>query len=253
MNGHHAFISPKARIGRNVTIGEFTIIHDNVIIGDGVTIESHCIIGRPTPLAEGTPLTIGEKSLIRSHSVLYEGSTLGAGLRTGHHVLIREKTVAGLELQLGSFSNLEGQLTIGNHTRTHSNVHLGMGSTIGNFCWFFPYVVLTNDPHPPSDLCIGVTVEDYAAIATMSCVLPGIRVGTRSLVGASSVVNRDVPPETIVVGNPAKVIGPTSNIKHRDGSGESAYPWTKHFHKNYPKDAVAEWMAAHPKVVTKAG
>lgn len=102
----------------------------------------------------------------------------------------------------------------------------------------FPYTVLTNDPHPPSNKILGVKVEDYAIIATMVCVLPGITVGTHSLVGASSLVNRDVKPYTIVSGNPAKEVGPTSKIKLKDFPEVSAYPWPKHFHRGYPEHIV---------------
>ena len=237
-------ISGKAKIGKNVQVGSFTVIHDNVVIGDNVTIEEFCVIGRPTPRAGGSPLVIGDDSLIRSHSVFYEGSTFGSGLHTGHHVTVREKTVAGKDLQIGTLSDFQGFLQIGDHCRTHSNVHLGQGSKIGNFVWIFPYVVLTNDPHPPSDLCLGVEIEDYAIIATMSVVLPGLRIGRGAMVGAGSVVNRNVVADALVVGNPAKQIGETSAIKLKDGSGRPAYPWTDHFHRGYPEAVVKSWIEA---------
>lgn len=239
LNG--AQISSKAQIGKNAKIGFGTIIHDNVIIEDNVEIGSFCEIGYPTKLAEGLPLKIGSNSLIRSHSVFYEGSEFKAGLKTGHRVTVREKTRAGLNLQIGTLSDFQGHLTIGDYCRTHSNVHIGQASQIGNFVWIFPYTVLTNDPHPPSDKMLGVKVEDYAIIATMVCVLPGIVIGTHSLVGASSLVNRNVNPHMIVSGNPAKEVGPTSKIKLKDFPEISAYPWPKHFHRGYPEDVVATW------------
>ena len=240
-----AHISAKAQIGSNVKLGFGTIVHDNVIIGDNVEIDSYCEIGYPTKLAEGKPLKIGKDSLIRSHSVFYEGSEFKEGLKTGHRVTIREKTIAGLNLQIGTLCDFQGHLTIGDYCRTHSNVHLGQASKIGNFVWIFPYTVLTNDPHPPSNKTIGVTIEDYAIVATMVCVLPGITIGTHSLVGASSMVNRNVNPYTIVAGNPAKEIGPTSKIKLKDFPEVAAYPWPKHFHRGYPDDVVATWKTEY--------
>ena len=61
---------------------------------------------------------------------------------------------------------------------------------IGDFVWLFPHVVLTNDPHPPSHdrFFAGPIVEDYAAVGARSCILPGIRLGTRSLVAAGATV-----------------------------------------------------------------
>lgn len=239
-----ALVSKRAQLGEGVRIGPFSVVHDDVVLGDGSVVESHCVLGQPTPLAEGRPLAIGPKAIIRSHSVFYQGSTFGERLVTGHRVTVREKTRAGTNLQIGTLGDVQGSLTIGDYTRLHSNVHLGQHAVVGSFVWIFPYTVLTNDPHPPSEVRQGVTVEDFAAIATMSTILPGVRVGARSLVGAQSLVSKDVPPDMVVSGVPAKPICPTSKIKLRDGSGAPAYPWTRHFHRGYPDDVVAEWIAA---------
>ena len=236
-----AIVSPKAEIGQRVSIGAFTLVHDDVVIGDDVVIENHCELGHPTALAEGAPLVIGDGALIRSYSCFYAGSTIGPGLRTGHRVTVREKLVAGRGLQLGTLTDLQGHARIGDHVRMHSNVHVGQGSTIGNCVWIFPYVVLTNDPHPPSEVLRGPTIEDFAVVATMSVVLPGARIGTRALVGAHSLVKGDVPADKVVAGSPAKVVCDASSIVLRDGSGRPAYPWMRHFHRGYPPELVAEW------------
>jgi len=238
-----AIISPSAKIGSNVSIGPFSIVHANVIIGDGTNIGSHCEIGYPTPLADGLPLKIGADSLIRSHSVFYEGSSFGDKLVTGHRVTVREKTSAGLNFQIGTLCDIQGHCEIGNFVRFHSNVHIGQHSKVGNYVWIFPYVVLTNDPHPPSRIMMGVTIEDYVAIATMSIVLPGVVVKKGALVAAHSSVARDVDPDTVVGGAPAKYLCDTTKIKLKDGSGASAYPWRQHFHRGYPESVVTEWLA----------
>jgi acetyltransferase-like isoleucine patch superfamily enzyme len=236
-----ARVAPGARLGRDVTIGDFTIVHDDVEIGDGTTIESHCVLGHPTPLAEGRPLVIGPGSLIRSHSIFYAGSTFGAGLRTGHRVTVRERMTAGEDLQIGTLCDFQGHATLGNHVRTHSSVHIGQLTRIGDFVWIFPYTVFTNDPHPPSDgHHVGAIVEDYAAVATMVCVMPGVRIGTRALVGAHSLVTKDVEPDTVVGGVPAKRLCATGEVMMRDRSGP-AYPWMRHFHRGYPAEVVERW------------
>ena len=167
----------------------------------------------PSALADGKPLVIGEDAVIRSHSVFYEGSTFGKQLSTGHRVTVREKTVAGEGFQIGTLSDIQGHCEIGEHVKFHSNVHIGQHSTIGNYVWIFPYVVLTNDPHPPSNVMLGATIEDYAVVATMSVVLPGVTVKSGALVGAHSSVGKDVAANTVVLGNPAKFICDTSKIK----------------------------------------
>jgi acetyltransferase-like isoleucine patch superfamily enzyme len=237
-----ALVSPQARIGESVSIGAFTIVHDNVEIGDHTVIESHCEIGYPNRNAEGQPLKIGANSLIRSHSIFYEGSVFGDELTTGHRVSVREKTFAGRNLQIGTLGDIQGHCEIGDYTKFHSNVHIGQHSRIGSYVWIFPYVVLTNDPHPPSNLLLGVTIGDYAAIATMSVILPGVTVGSGALVGAHSSVSRDVAADTVVAGVPAKFICATSAIQLRDGSGQSAYPWRRHFHRGYSEADVARWI-----------
>jgi acyl-[acyl carrier protein]--UDP-N-acetylglucosamine O-acyltransferase len=238
-----AIVSSRARLGTGVSIGAYSIVHDNVELGDGCEIGSHCEIGHPSPRAAGQPLVIGAGSLVRSHSIFYEGSTFGERLITGHRVTVREGTAAGVNLQIGTLGDIQGTCRIGDYVRFHSNVHIGQHSTVGDYVWIFPYVVLTNDPHPPSEVMRGVTLEDYVAVATMSIVLPGVRVGRGALVGAHSSVSRDVAPDMVVAGAPAKTVCPTSNIQMRDGSGQPAYPWRRHFHRGYPEAVVEKWLA----------
>jgi hypothetical protein len=59
-------------------------------------------------------------------------------------------------------------------------------------------------------------------------------------------VARDVEADMVAAGVPAKVVCPTSQIKLRDGSGQPAYPWRRHFHRGYPDDVVAQWLAEFP-------
>lgn len=237
-----AHVEEGAVIGDGCEIGPFTIVHGNVRLGAGSVVGSHCVLGHTDPAADGpAPLVVGDGAHVRSHSVLYGGSTFGDRLTTGHRVTIREGTQAGENLQLGTLSDCQGDIVIGDFVRTHSNVHLCRGATVGSFVWIFPYVVLTNDPHPPSDgFHEGPTIEDFAVIATMTVVLPGIRVGRGALVGAHSLVNRDVPAGVVVAGAPARERGDVSAIPLRDGSGP-AYPWTRHFHRGYPDEVTADW------------
>lgn len=237
-----ACIAKGAQLGRNVIVGEFTIIHPNVEVGDDCIIESHCIIGYPTPLAQGLPLRIGQGTLIRSHSVLYEGATIGERLSTGHHVVIREKSEVGHRCQIGSYTELQGDLSFGDFSRTQSSVFIPKHTKVGKAVWLMPRVTLTNDPHPPSDPGdLGVHIGDFAVLAAASTVLPGIHVGTRSLVAAHSLVTKDVAPDTVVGGIPAKQMCMTSDIQLKDGSGP-AYPWMRHFHRGYPEALVQAWI-----------
>lgn len=238
-----AIIHPDAIIGQNVTVGAFSIIHKNVKIGDRTVIGSHCELGHPIFGGEkSSKLIIGNDSLIRSHSVFYEGSSFGDKLITGHRVTVREGTKAGENLQIGTLSDIQGKCEIGNFVRFHSNVHIGRHSKIGNYVWIFPYVVLTNDPHPPSEVMQGVTVKDFVAIATMSVILPGVTINEGVLIGAHSSVTKSVEADMVAVGSPAKQVCPTNKIELKDGSLQPAYPWRRHFHRGYPNKVVEEWI-----------
>jgi acyl-[acyl carrier protein]--UDP-N-acetylglucosamine O-acyltransferase len=238
-----AIVEDGAELGDGVAVGPFSIVHANVTLAEGTVVDSHCVLGHTEPGAETEPLSIGAESRIRSHNVLYGGSRIGPGLQTGHRVTIREGSRIGAGLRVGTLSDIQGNCSIGNHVRFHSNVHIAQHSAVGDFVWIFPYVVLTNDPHPPSDgYLAGVTVEDFAVVATMSIVLPGLTVGRDSLVGAHSLVNRDVRPGAVVAGSPAVDRGDASAINLRDKSGP-AYPWRRHFHRGYPDATVAMWKA----------
>lgn len=233
-------ISRLAKIGSNVAIGRTSIVHDDVVIGDNCVIGEFCVIGEPSRLAEG-PLVLGADSLVRSHSVLYAGSELGPGLSTGHHVTVREKTQAGRNVQLGSYADVQGHCRIGDFTRTHSGVQINHGCVLGRCVWLFPHAVLANDPHPPSDLTLGVTVDDYAVIGMQACVLPGVRVRAHAVVAAAALVSRDVAEGMLVAGVPAREVRPAREVIRRDGTGLPAYPWTEHFSRGYPAELVGSW------------
>jgi acyl-[acyl carrier protein]--UDP-N-acetylglucosamine O-acyltransferase len=236
-----ALISDQATIADNVEIGPFTIVHDHVHIGEGSVIGSYCELGVKSPLAERQDLFIGDRSLIRSHCVFYAGSSFGPNLVTGHRVTVRENTKTGCNFQIGTLGDIQGHCVVGNHVKCHSNVHIGQLSRIGDYVWMFPYVVLTNDPHPPSESLVGCLIEDFAVISTMSVVLPGVCIGRGALIGAMCLVRQDVPPDTICVGVPGRNVGQTDKIRNRM-TGEPAYPWRRHFHRGYPADIVEEWV-----------
>ena len=238
--GQNVRIYENVKIGEDVTIGDNTIIYDNVEIGDNCFIGPNCILGEPLATFyhqkhyKNLTLKIGGNSIIRSDSILYAGSFFGEGFETGHRVTIREHSHFGEHCRVGTLSDIQGYVKIGKYCRFHSNVHIGQKSTIKDYVWIYPYVVLTNDPHPPSDCIQGPTIEEYAVIATGAIIMPRIKVGRDSLVGAQALVNKDVPPETVVAGVPAKVLCSIYDIKCKEGKLDKPYPWRAHYSKGYP-------------------
>lgn len=236
-----AQISRQADVGPGADIGPFCVVHAGVRIDADVRIGPFCEIGVPAPCGRQDPLTIGRGVLIRSHSVLYAGATLGDEVETGHHVTIRERARLGRGVRVGTFSDIQGDCDIGDWVRLHSSVFVSKLSVIRTGAWLMPRVVLTNDPTPPSDDQIGCTIGCHAVVSAAATILPGIHVGDRSLVGAHACVTADVPADMVVFGNPARVIGPTSNVRRRATQGV-AYPWMERFHRGYPQHVVDGWL-----------
>lgn len=255
-----AVIREGVRIGDNVTIGEDVfldydvIIRDNVVIGNRTTVGARCILGEylgdfyEDRVNKKHPLVIGDDSLIRSGTIIYGDNAIGDHFQTGHRVTIRENSEIGHHVRIGTLSDVQGFCKIGNYVNIHSNVHVGQESLIEDYVWLFPYVVLTNDPTPPSETMQGVTVKQFAVVATGSVLLPGVVVEKDSLVGAGSVVTRDVQTGTVVVGNPAKMLCTTDKIRSEE-TGEPVYPWRYTFDRGMPWRDVG--FAAWEKETTK--
>ena len=228
-------ISNKAKIGKNVNLGYSVNILDNVIIEDNVTIGDYCLIGCSNKKNQ-KKLLIKKGTKINSHSIIYDNNTIGESSIIGHRVLIREETTIENNVQVGSFSDIEGSCKISSYAKLHSNVHVGQQSIIMSYAWLFPYVILTNDPIPPSYIRKGVVIEPFAIVCTRSTILPGKKIGFGSFVGANSLVNNNLQPEMIGSGNPFKVRGSINKIKDPN-TKENAYPWISRFQKDYPHNA----------------
>ena len=228
-------ISKKAKIGKNVFISDTAIIYDNVTIEDNVKIGDFCSVGFKNDFSINGNLVIKKNVNINSHSIIYSDSIIGENSIIGHNVLIREKTIIENNVQIGSYSDIEGNSKIEQYVKIHSNVHIGQHSIIMSFSWLFPYVILTNDPIPPSNIRQGVIIEPFSIICTRSTILPGKKIHFGAFVGANSLVNKNLKTETIGSGNPFKQRGSINLIKIPE-TNEKAYPWVNRFKKDYPKN-----------------
>jgi UDP-3-O-[3-hydroxymyristoyl] glucosamine N-acyltransferase len=249
-----AILSTRAILGENVSIGPYTIVYDSVFIGANSSIGPGCIIGEPVasyydnPDYHNSELKIGNNALIRSGTVIYSGSTIGDHFETGHRATIRENTRIGNHVRAGINADIQADCEIGDYTRLHSSVHIGQFSKIGNFVWIFPFTVLTNDPHPPSEKVAGVMIEDFAVVGAHVVLLPGVRVASNSLIGAGSVVYRDVPEGFVMAGNPARKILTVDQLRDQE-TGESHYPWPERFDRGMPWKGIGfkTWDAKRRK------
>ena len=250
-NGNYQ-IGENVKLGKNVKIGDGAVIYDNVELQDDVIVSNNCVIGEPNNdyyfnEAYQQPKTlIGPNSIIRSHSIIYSGVSTGSGFQTGHRATIRENVTFGQNCSVGTISDIQGFSTFGDYCRLHSNVHIGQRSSLGNFVFVYPYSVFTNDPTPPSEVCIGPTVGDFTQVATMTVLLPGIQIGAHALIGASSCVTQDVADYSLTAGSPAKHIKDVREIKAKE-TGQAHYPWPYNFDRRMPwKDkGFKAWAEQH--------
>ena len=206
------------------------MIHPNVTIGAGTIVEDGAIVGQP-PRGKRSgelPTRIGSEGVIRSGTVIYAGTTIGDGFNSGHGAMIREDNVIGDDCSVGSNAVLEPGNTIGNKTRIHSQCFLEHVK-LGDRVFLGPGVVFTDDPHPVCprylDCVLGATVEDDVSIGGNATILPGVKIGAGSLIGAGAVVTRDVERGVVVGGNPAKVLKQVKELVCFKGFFERPYVW----------------------------
>ena len=196
------------------------IIHAGVSLGANTVVEEFCIIGSPPRGHRAGELetVIGDGSHVRSHTVIYAGNRIGRNFQTGNKVNIRELNTIGDDVSVGTLSVIEHHVDIGNHVRIHSQVFVPEYSILEEDCWIGPNVVLTNARYPVSPDAKknlkGPIIRRRAKIGANVTILPGVVIGEDALVGAGSVVVRDVPAGAVVVGNPAKIIKKISDLPY---------------------------------------
>ncbi|MBN1297261.1 N-acetyltransferase [bacterium] len=177
-------------------------------------------------MVEETSVTeIGEGAVIRSHTVIYAGNRIGSNFQTGHHVFVRECNTIGDDVSVGTLTVVEHHVVIGNRVRIHSQVFIPEFSVIEDDAWIGPNVVMTNAPYPRGnrvkEMLQGPVVCSGAKIGANATLLPGVVIGRGALVGAGSVVTRDVVEYAVVMGNPARQRGTVFDLS--DDAGEAVY------------------------------
>jgi acetyltransferase-like isoleucine patch superfamily enzyme len=203
----------------SMNVARTAVVYDKVSLGDASVVDEFVILGvAPHGHPPGTLATcIGSGALIRSHTVIYAGNTIGDRFRTGHGVMIREFNRIDADVSIGTHSIIEHHVQVGRGVRIHSNAFIPEYSILEEGVWIGPNVVFTNalyplSPNAKADLK-GPHVLTGAKIGANATLLPGVVIGANALVGAGSVVVHDVADGKVVVGNPARVIRDVSEIR----------------------------------------
>lgn len=149
----------------------------------GVTIHS---------LADVKSVKIGVGTQIWQFCVVFSGAQIGSNCNICAQVLI------------------ENDVIIGNNVTVKSGVQLWDGLRVEDNVFIGPNATFTNDLHPRSKIYpaqfLVTTIKVGASIGANSTILPGLTIGENAMVGAGSVVTKDVPAGAVVFGNPARIM-----------------------------------------------
>ncbi len=184
--------------------------NSGVQLGEKAVIDEGVILGYPSGRGGDQMLVISPYARIRSGTVIYQGSRIGRNLETGHNVIIREENIIGDNLRIWSSSIIDYGCIIGNNVKIHSNVYVSQFTIIEDDVFLGPAVNIANDIHPGCPDAVecmqGPRIKRGAQIGINCCVLPRVVIGEYSVIGAGSIVNKDIPPGVVAYGNPVKVI-----------------------------------------------
>jgi acetyltransferase-like isoleucine patch superfamily enzyme len=202
-------------------IGSFAVVHGGVSLAEQARIEEHAVIGKPElgyavgriyPGA-GADTMIAAGVVVRSGAVVYADVYLGVNTLVGHHTVLRTGVQVGAETLLGHHLTIERAARIGRDVRCSPGSHITSSTHIADRVFLGAGVRTINDktltwrdPHrkpvlePPR-------FETSAKVGSGCTVLAGVTVGEHALVGAGSLVTRDIPVGALAYGSPARVHG----------------------------------------------
>jgi len=151
------------------------------------------------------------KAYVHPTAVVEKTATIGEDTKVWHFVHIRENAEIGRKCVLGHSVYVGKEVKIGNHVKLENRATVYQGVKIEDNAFIGPHVTFTNDPYPRSsstDWTIVTTlVKKGASIGAGSVVMCGVTIGAYAMIGAGSIVTKDIPPHAMAYGNPAKIKG----------------------------------------------
>jgi acetyltransferase-like isoleucine patch superfamily enzyme len=195
------------------------VVHPGTILGEGVKVLEHAIVGKqpslsPRSTAKREPLPparIGAGTIVSTGAIVFAGTTVGARVILGDQSCVRERVEIGDDVVVGRGSLIENDTTVGALTKIQANAYITAYSTLEENVFVAPCVVTTNDDFMGRtdrrhELIAGPTIRRGARVGGGAVLCPGVEIGEEAFVGAGAVVTKDVPPRTVVVGNPARAL-----------------------------------------------
>ena len=168
-------------------------------------------------------------------AVIDQGSTIGRGTKIWHFSHIMSTAIIGEDCNIGQNVVVSPGVVLGNNVKVQNNVSIYTGVTCENDVFLGPSMVFTNVINPRSGInrrqeFMQTNVGKGSSIGANATIICGNNIGSYSLIGAGSVVTKEVLPFALVVGNPAKQIGWVSEFGHRlnfDNQGSAVCPESK--------------------------
>jgi UDP-2-acetamido-3-amino-2,3-dideoxy-glucuronate N-acetyltransferase len=195
------------------------VVYPGTVLGEGVRVLEHAVVGKrpalsPRSTAKREPLApavLGDGTIVSTGAVVFAGTQIGARVILGDQSCVRERVTIGDDVVVGRGSLVENDTTIGALTKIQAHVYVTAYSTLEENVFIAPCVVTTNDDfmgrtERRHDLVEGPTIRRGARVGGGAVLCPGVEIGEEAFVGAGAVVTRDVPPRTVVVGNPARIL-----------------------------------------------
>ncbi|HOX59474.1 MAG TPA: WxcM-like domain-containing protein [Candidatus Paceibacterota bacterium] len=148
---------------------------------------------------------------IHPHAIVEPGARIGAKSRIWAFAHVLPRARVGEECNICDHTFIENDVVIGDRVTIKCGVHVWDGVQIQDDAFVGPNAAFSNDKFPRSkhypDKYPRTLVCRGSSIGANATILPGLRIGENAMVGAGAVVTRDVPPNAIVVGNPARIVG----------------------------------------------
>lgn len=204
------------------------LVFPGVILGKDAQIDECVKLGYRTgrKISDHT-LKIGDGACIRFGSVIYGGTTIGNRFATGHNVTIREENEIGDNFNVWNCTTIDYGCKIGDNVKIHCNCYVAQFTVVEDNAFMAPGVTIANDIHPGCEFsgeCMkGPHIEEGVEIGVNVTILPFVRIGAHSVIGSGAVVNKDVPPGSVVVGNPGRVICSIHDLKCQSGLTDRPY------------------------------
>jgi acetyltransferase-like isoleucine patch superfamily enzyme len=183
---------------------------------DESVITGYPVSRGPVSRGSGSPLILGGGARLRSGTVLYDGTVIGERLQTGHGVVVREGCTIGDDVSIWSNSVIDYSCRIGSRVKIHCHCYVAQYTELEDDVFLAPGVSIANDLYPgderSAEVMAGPVIEKAAQVGVNVTILPYVRIGAGSLIGAGSVVTRDIPAGVVAFGNPAVARGSVAEL-----------------------------------------